>query len=106
MKIFDEEKYALDFMQGKMFANRLSYFRRLDETQEANRGDKHEAVVSWVQPEDAKLTINGRHITQLAGPISIQMNWHEDLNIYCMYAGHSGEFESVTEENLSNFKKI
>lgn len=105
VKIFDKKEYALDFMQGKMFANRLSYFRRLDEKQEANRGDKHEAVVSWVQPEDANLTINGIHITQLAGPISIQMNRHDHLNIYCMYAGHSGEFESLTEENLRDFKK-
>lgn len=105
VKIFDEKKHALDFMQGKMFVNRLSYFRRLDEDQKANRGDKHEGVVSWVQPENANLTINGRLITDLAGPISIQMNWHDHLNVYCMYAGHSGEFESITKENLSDFKK-
>lgn len=105
VKIFDEKKHALDFMQGKMFVNRLSYFRRLDEDQKANRGDKHEGVVSWVQPENANLRINGRLITDLAGPISIQMNWHDHLNVYCMYAGHSGEFESITKENLSDFKK-
>ena len=105
VKIFDEKKYALDFMKGKIFANRLSYFRRLDEKQNANRGDKHEAVISWVQPKYANLTINGRNITQLAGPISIQMTRHDHINIYCMYTGHSGEFESLTEENLSDFKK-
>lgn len=105
MKIFDNEKYANDFINGKIFANRLSYFRNLEETQESNRGDKHEGVVSWLQPAQNKFQINGRTLTDLAGPVSVKMNWHDHLNVFCIYAAHSGEFKSLSHENLDDFKK-
>ncbi|TKF13740.1 hypothetical protein FCV43_19895 [Vibrio genomosp. F6] len=105
VKIFDNKKYAQDFVDGKLFANRLAYFRRLEEQEEANRGDKHEAVVSWIQPEQANLVINGKPITGLAGPVSVQMNWHDYLNVFCMYAAHSGSFNYVSHDNLVEFRK-
>ena len=105
IKIFDDEKYANDFVGGKLFANRLSYFRRLEEEQDSNRGDIHEGVVSWLQPDQLKLEVNGRTITDLAGPVSVKMNRHDHLNIFCIYAAHSGEFDNLTSDNLSFFKK-
>ncbi|MEG0010305.1 MAG: hypothetical protein RR721_17030 [Aeromonas sp.] len=105
VKIFDNKKYAQDFVDGKLFANRLSYFRRLEEHDKANRGDKYEGVVSWIQPEEASLVINGRSITELAGPVSVQMNWHDDLNVFCIYAAHSGSFNYLSHENIDEFRK-
>ena len=52
VKVFSDKKYAEDFVNGKLFANRLSYFRKLEEEQQANRGDRHEGVVGWHQPEN------------------------------------------------------
>jgi hypothetical protein len=105
VKIFDDEKYARDFRSGKLFANKLSYFRNLEEDQNSNRGDMHEGVVSWYQPDQIKLEINGRTLTDLAGPVSVKMNWHDHLNIFCIYAAHSGEFDHLSHENLADFKK-
>lgn len=105
VKIFDDKNYALDFMNGKMFSNRLSYFRNLEESQSANRGDKNEGLVSLFQPEQVNVEINGRLLTDLAGPISIKMNWHDNLNVFCIYAAHSGDFESLNTENFNEFKK-
>ncbi|HIF9375049.1 TPA: hypothetical protein ACX6RV_002942 [Photobacterium damselae] len=52
VKVFDNKKYADDFMKGKLFANRLSFFKKLEEKAEANRGDRHEGVLSWHQKDD------------------------------------------------------
>jgi len=34
-----------------------------------------------------------------------QMNWHDHLNVFCIYAAHSGEFEEISEETIDDFKK-
>ena len=47
--------------------------------------------------------INGRTIKDLAGPVSTQMNWHDNLNVFCIYAGHSGEFDQITSDNIDDF---
>jgi len=104
-KVFDNESYADDFLQGNIFANRLSYFRKLEEAESANRSDQHEGVVSWHQPEQVNIEINGQLITDLAGPVSVKMNWHDHLNVFCIYAAHSGDFEGVSEDNIESFKK-
>ena len=105
VKIFDDKKYATDFIKGNLFSNRLSFFRNLEESQDANRGDKNEGVVGLFQPEQVNLEINGRILNDLAGPISIKMNWHDNLNIFCIYAAHSGNFQSLSTENFDEFKK-
>lgn len=88
VKVFDKEEYAEDFIKGKLFSNRLSFFRKYEENESANRGDKHEGVVGWHQPDQIRLEINGRIITDLAGPVMTQMNWHDHLNVFCIYAAH------------------
>jgi hypothetical protein len=104
-KIFDDERYVSDFIGGKLFANRLSYFRRLEESESSNRGDPHEAMVGWHQPSEVKVFLNDMPLTDLAGPVLIQMNWHGHLNIFCIYAAHSGDFEAITHDNLEDFKR-
>lgn len=105
VKVFDKQEYADDFIKGNLFSNRLSFFRKYEEDESANRGDKHEGVVSWNQPDQMQLEINGRVITDLAGPVMIQMNWHDHLNIFCIYAAHSGKFDSISEETIDAFKE-
>lgn len=104
-KVFDNKTYADDFIQGKLFSNRLSFFRKLEENENANRGDKYEGIVSWYQPDQIQVKINDRIITDLAAPVSIQMNWHEYLNIFRIYSAHSGDFNEITSENLDAFRK-
>lgn len=105
VKVFNKQEYAEDFINGKLFSNRLSFFRKHEENESANRGDKHEGVVGWHQPDQIRLEINGRVITDLAGPVMTQMNWHEHLNVFCIYAAHSGDFEAISEETIEDFKE-
>lgn len=105
VKVFDKKEYAEDFIKGNLFSNRLSFFRKHEENESANRGDKHEGVVSWHQPDQIRLEINGRVITDLAGPVMTQMNRHDHLNVFCIYAAHSGEFDRISEETIDAFKK-
>ncbi|GAB3215651.1 hypothetical protein [Pseudaeromonas pectinilytica] len=105
VKVFDKQEYAEDFIKGKLFSNRLSFFRKHEEDESANRGDKHEGVVGWHQPDQIRLEINGRVITDLAGPVMTQMNWHDHLNVFCIYAAHSGEFDAISEETIEDFKE-
>jgi len=105
VKVFDREEYARDFIKGKLFSNRLSFFRKYEEDESANRGDKYEGVVGWHQPDQIRLEINGKIITDLAGPVMTQMNWHDHLNVFCIYAAHSGDFYEISEEIIEEFKK-
>lgn len=105
VKVFDKKEYAEDFIKGKLFSNRLSFFRKYKEDKSANRGDKHEGVVDWHQPDQIRIEINGRVITDLAGPVMTRMNWQDHLNVFCIYAAHSVDFEEISEETIEDFKK-
>ena len=106
-KLFDDEKFANDFICGKLFANRLSYFRRLEEHEHANRSDRREGVINWLQSDQCQLVIDGRDITtDLAGPVEPHLDWHDNLNVFCVYAAHSGDFKKLTSDNIDGFKKF
>lgn len=104
VKIFSEEKYASDFMRGTLYSNRLSFFRKLEEDQESNRGDRFEGVVGWHQPDDIVLRINGHIIEGLAGPVALQLNKHNNLHLFCLFAGHSGNIDSISLKNIDELK--
>ena len=105
VKVFDNKAYANDFINGKIFANKLSFFRKYEEEESGNRGDKHEGVVGWHQPEKVILKINGKVISGLSAPISVQMNWHDHLNIFCVYTAYGRRLDELTHENIEAFKK-
>ncbi|RDK85081.1 UNVERIFIED_ORG: hypothetical protein DFO82_1220 [Idiomarina abyssalis] len=104
VKVFSEKSHAEEFLKGSLYSNRLVFFRKLEDTAQANRGDKHEAVVGWYQPNQITLTLNGRELKDLAAPVSLQMNQHNNLNVFCIYAAHSGSFEKITVENIFDFR--
>ena len=105
VKVFEKEDYLNDFLDGKLFMNTLAYFKNMEEKEVSNRGDKHEAVIGWYQPNKITVKVNDLEIKDLAGPLSIQMDHHENLNVFCLYAAHSGEFDCVTEETLPLLKE-
>ena len=104
VKVFTKKTHAEDFLRGTLYSNRLAFFKKLEEDTQANRSDRHEAVVGWYQPDQISLTLNGREIKDLAAPVSLQMNQHNDLNVFCIYAAHSGPFEVITDENIFDLK--
>ena len=44
VKFFDDEKCVNDFISGKLFANRLSYFKKIEKDEYVSRSDRHEGV--------------------------------------------------------------
>ena len=107
MKVYEKEQYAQDLLDGKLYLNRLSYFKKIEEELEANRNDGNEGVLGWFQPGKGQFIINGYEIPQedLSGPISVQLNSYNNLNVFCVHAAHSGEFQTLTQESLPAFKK-
>ena len=102
-KFFQEEKYANDFVEGKLFANRLSYFKELEGDQE--RGDEDEGaivfplgsftldltVINEDTGEETDLpTIGGSDV--VTSPV-MRPNWFNDINLFCMYVLHDDDLQ-------------
>ncbi|WP_288841433.1 hypothetical protein [uncultured Deefgea sp.] len=117
IKVFDKEEYADAFIQnGELFCRTLGDFKKADE--EDGRGDRFEAVTDWHQPDQIKLVItykdnNGIEksfpIEKLAGPLTIQNNGYDRLNLYCMYAVKAPESEEsyeTEEQRVAIVEKI
>lgn len=98
VKIFENEKYRDEFVSGKLFMNRLSYFRKIEGDADGNRGDQHEGVLSWLQPNKVVMTIGDIEVRSedLAAPIMFQMNDHNRYHVFCLYAGY---FDKKTTSN-------
>ena len=108
VKFFDDEKYVNDFISGKIYANRLSYFKKIEENGDFSRIDRHEGVFGWFQPNLSRLVINGMDITgDLAGPVEMQREWLDYRNVFCIYAAHSGDLDlrSLSSENIDRLRK-
>ena len=75
-------------MNGKMYAKKLKYFRRLEEKCEGSRGDEHEGVIAWGQPGKVEFEINGFDMSKdLAEPVSLSSYRLDELNVLCLYTG-------------------
>lgn len=117
IKVFDTEAHADAFIQkGELFCRTLGCFKKLDENN--GRGDRFEAVTGWHQPDQIKLAITFKDkdgvektvpIERIAGPVTIQNNGYDKLNLYCMYAVQIPEFEGsyeTEEERVAIVQKI
>lgn len=105
VKVFEKKEYAEDFIKGKLFLNRVSYFKKIEDKE--NRGDKHEATDAWLQPANSKITIGNIEIKSedIALPVSIQHEHHNNLHLFCLYAAYTDKFQNISEKNFEEFKK-
>ena len=95
-------------MQGRVYANRLSYFKDIEGTDDSGRADRHEGVIGWFQPNQGRFTINEMDITgDLAGPIEMQREWLNYRNLFCVHAAHTGDVDlrDHSTHNIENLKK-
>ena len=107
IKFFDNEDHVRDFLSGRIHANMLAKFKRLEGIDDSGRGDRHESTIAWLQPGQGRLEINGMDITDdLAGPVQLQKNWLDHLHIFCLHAVHSGspDMATVSNENIEEFR--
>jgi hypothetical protein len=93
-----------DFLDGKIYMNRLSYFRKIEEDSENNRADPKEGLSAWWQPEEVILEVNGRRLTDFAAPIEIRLNNSDNLHVFCLFAGATDASNLCDETKLAEIK--
>ena len=103
VKCFDKKNYADAFVHGRIHAKRLSWFKKAEDSHESGRMDRHEGTIGWMQPGECRLTLNGMDMSDdLAGPVQIQKNRLNHLNVFCVHAAHSGDLNlaSLSNDNI------
>lgn len=115
IKFFQEEKHANDFIEGKLFANRLSYFKKLEGDEQ--RGDEDEGAIvhergqftlnlTVVDPDTGEeidhCTIDG---SDLATSLIVRPNWFNDWNLFCLYALHDGGLQVRPPEDAQSLEE-
>ena len=61
-----------------------------------------------MQPVKSRLTLNGMDMSDdLAGPVQIQMDWLNHLNVFCVHAAHSGDLDlaSLSNDNIEPLRQ-
>ena len=108
IKFFDNKDHVRDFLSGRIYANTLAKFKRLEGIDGSGRGDRHEGTIAWLQPGQGRLEINGMDITDdLAGPMQLQKSWLNHLHVFCLHAVHSGSLDmaQVSHVNIEELRK-
>ncbi len=102
-KFFEKPEYAVDFVQGRIYANTLKFFQELECSNPSDRADRYEGIMAWLQPEGTIMEIGGAVITadDLAGPVEIRTNWANYLNVFSMHAGHSEALDVPSPAGLT-----
>ncbi|MBB5357106.1 hypothetical protein HDE76_000288 [Rhodanobacter sp. ANJX3] len=103
IKVFTDGAHADAFLDGKLWCNRLSYFKGIEDPQGQTRGDPFEGVVTWRQPGDIKLTVTiddttSFDINQLAAPFQVEATVLNDVHLFCLYAAHSDHLVDVVKD--------
>lgn len=113
-KIYEKAEHADAFIKGSLFANRLCYFKQVENRD--GRGDKFEgAIVPKLDGLCVKLsctdtqTGEATEITippeDFAGPPIILPRWFDHFNLFCLYSGHSGGTGKISAANLQGLRK-
>ena len=109
-KFFSEEHHAEQFVRGRLYANRLGYFRELES--QSVRADAYEGVSLLRGDVSLAATIDGlsteRIIVpehELAGPSEVRMDWTEHVNLICMHAAHSAGHVEIDYSQFDEFKR-
>lgn len=107
IKIVECEKYAEDFLSGKLFMNPLSHFRKVEEDDENLRGDSDEGMSAIFQPNKIVVKIGDFTIPEsdLSGPVKINVDDTGTVNTFCMYSLNNRGFDTVSHETLSLLKR-
>ena len=108
VKFFSEEDHAAKFVAGKIYCNTLLTFKKREDDKRSGRASRNEGTTIWLQPRLAQVEINGIDISDdLAEPMQVQMNWLNDLHVFCMHAVHTGDLDTTTlsNENIEDLRR-
>ncbi len=103
LKFFHNKGFADDFLGGKLYANRIKYYRGLEETQGGDRSEGitelffKNSVMTFTNVKDGTTHIVGGKDNDISGPQTVIKSTKRDLlNVYCM---HKVDAEN-TEEGI------
>ena len=114
VKVFENKEHANDLMRGRLFINSLAHFKKIEG--DDGRGDEDEGAVMFQLREGLTITLAtgdegaGQSerftipIEDLAAPPILRPRWYDHIKVYCMYAGHTGDFQSVTSDNIGDLE--
>lgn len=90
LKTFAKESYAENFLNGSIFMKPLEYFTTLDASDESGRGDRHEGISAWLQPNMVNIKIGGIKICSddLTAPVVCRHKLQLAKNVLCMHAAY------------------
>ena len=104
VKFFQEEEHADQFIKGKLYLNRLSYFTKIEDECDG-RPDTNEAVAMWWQPYDVTMTLNIPGVGEtvitskdLAAPVSMSFEYHDHVHVFCLYTVSTVSPESLDQQ--------
>ncbi len=86
----------------------LSRFRKYTDSLGRERGDSEEGLIAWYQPDErTRVEIDGHVLrgSEMAAPMSLRLNWITEANALCFYAVGSGEWQSISEDEVNAFKE-
>lgn len=112
-KVFQQSEHTDAFLRGEMFANRLSYFKKIEGHD--GRGDENEgAIMPQIDNLILKLEsmdlktggIDGVTLTadDFSAPPIIHPGWFDHINIFCMYAAYIDGVQGISSDGLQEFK--
>lgn len=108
VKFLSKEEYVDCFLDGKLYAQRLASFKKLEDDAQPGRFDPHEGTSSWMQPGQVRIEINGMDLSgDLAGPVQTQMDWCDYLNVLCVHAAHTGDLdlERIGDHSIERLRR-
>ena len=114
MKFFSKREFAERFLQGELYARRLYSFRTLHD--QDGRADEYEGAVA-IPSDNLVLTLRSTNLETrqirgfeipgegMDGPLIIMPQRLDNLNLYCMYAIHSGGFEETGRDDFADYEQ-
>ena len=108
VKFFSKPEHAAQFIAGKVRCNTVRTFKKWEERDGSGRADRNEGTSAWLQPGDVQVVINGMDISaDLAEPMQVQMDWLNDLYLFCTHAVHTGNLDptALSNENIEELRR-
>lgn len=108
VKIFENRKYAEDFMDGRLFMNTIRHFKNYNDKNGELRGDPYEGIIAMYQPSKfTEIMVDNIVIpsNEIATPVVVHGNELLNMNAFCIYSINSRGLDANPKMSVNNFKK-
>lgn len=106
-RTFSDIEHVRAFLDGSIRMQTIDYFRKLESTDKALRGDAYEGLSAIFQPAHiGELVIAGIPVarTSLAGPMLLRQAVVDSWHVFCLHTIGTAEGEPDTFESLEEMR--